>query len=287
MGNIVENARRYAGGITSVTVTAPSTRSSSASRSTTAARASHPEERDAIFGRFARGEAGLQAGTTSGTGLGSVARGRARPPPQWPGVGRGQPRRRRPLRHRTPHATRHDDPARRRGGVCSLAVLVAGRVEPARCGPRTAHRCKTTTPYRSGCSTRDVPPVLPPATEVATEPVSLCFVRATAELAVVDVALGPTHRSGRRRRRARRPDRCRRPLAADRGRRPAAGSRCPPRRRRGARRSAAGHHHAGRRRTAARRGAARLHAHRTPGRRPGVVHARGRPSRRATRATGR
>lgn len=69
LGNIIDNARRYAGGITRVEASAP-----------------HPgwvhielddrgpgvppEERAAIFGRFARGAAGAEAGTSSGTGLG-------------------------------------------------------------------------------------------------------------------------------------------------------------------------------------------------------------------------
>jgi signal transduction histidine kinase len=69
IGNIVENARAYAGGITAVTVTAPRpgvVRLALDDRGPGVA----PEEREAIFGRFARGEAGLQAGTTSGTGLG-------------------------------------------------------------------------------------------------------------------------------------------------------------------------------------------------------------------------
>jgi signal transduction histidine kinase len=69
MGNIVDNASRYAGGITAVTVTsAPRGRV----RFTFDDRGPGvpPEERDAIFGRFARGEVGMQAGTTSGTGLG-------------------------------------------------------------------------------------------------------------------------------------------------------------------------------------------------------------------------
>jgi signal transduction histidine kinase len=69
IGNIVENARRYGGGTTAVTVT---------SNDNGAVRIAFDdrgpgvpvEEREAIFGRFARGDAGLRAGTTSGTGLG-------------------------------------------------------------------------------------------------------------------------------------------------------------------------------------------------------------------------
>jgi signal transduction histidine kinase len=69
MGNIVDNARGYAGGITAVTVTAPVT---GRVRFTLDDRGPgvSPEERDAIFGRFARGEAGMRTGRTSGTGLG-------------------------------------------------------------------------------------------------------------------------------------------------------------------------------------------------------------------------
>lgn len=69
MGNIVENAGRYAGGTTAVTVTAAKP------GYVRFAFDDHgpgvpQEERDAVFGRFARGEVGLRAGTTSGTGLG-------------------------------------------------------------------------------------------------------------------------------------------------------------------------------------------------------------------------
>ena len=69
MGNIVENAERYAGGVVRVTITLPR-----AGRIRIAfddeGRGVPPEERLAIFGRFARGEAGVRAGGSSGTGLG-------------------------------------------------------------------------------------------------------------------------------------------------------------------------------------------------------------------------
>jgi signal transduction histidine kinase len=69
LGNIIDNAARYAGGITAFTVTAPR---DGIVRFTVDDRGPGvvPEERDAIFGRFARGEAGVRAGTTSGNGLG-------------------------------------------------------------------------------------------------------------------------------------------------------------------------------------------------------------------------
>ncbi|MFZ6005586.1 MAG: HAMP domain-containing sensor histidine kinase [Actinomycetota bacterium] len=69
IGNIVENARRYAGGTTSVAVSSPTP---GIVRFTLDDRGPGvlSEERDAIFGRFARGEAGREAGTSSGTGLG-------------------------------------------------------------------------------------------------------------------------------------------------------------------------------------------------------------------------
>jgi signal transduction histidine kinase len=69
MGNIVENARRYAGGVTQVTVTAAApgrVRFMFDDRGPGVP----ADERDAIFGRFARGEMGLRTGTTNGTGLG-------------------------------------------------------------------------------------------------------------------------------------------------------------------------------------------------------------------------
>jgi signal transduction histidine kinase len=69
MGNIVENAHRYAGGTTAIVATAPRpgvVRFAFDDRGPGVL----SEERDAIFGRFARGEVGVRAGTTSGTGLG-------------------------------------------------------------------------------------------------------------------------------------------------------------------------------------------------------------------------
>lgn len=69
IGNIVENAQRYAGGTTSVAVTRP--RPGVVRFTLDDHGPGVPaEERDAIFGRFARGEAGREAGTSSGTGLG-------------------------------------------------------------------------------------------------------------------------------------------------------------------------------------------------------------------------
>ncbi len=69
MGNIVDNARRYGGGATAVTVS-----ESSPGMVRFAFDDRGPgvpaDERAAIFGRFARGEVGRRAGTTSGTGLG-------------------------------------------------------------------------------------------------------------------------------------------------------------------------------------------------------------------------
>ncbi|WP_421119738.1 ATP-binding protein [Aquihabitans daechungensis] len=68
-GNIVENAGRYAGGTTAVTVSAAAP---GMVRLTFDDRGPGvpADERDAIFGRFARGEAGKGAGAGSGTGLG-------------------------------------------------------------------------------------------------------------------------------------------------------------------------------------------------------------------------
>ena len=69
MGNLIENADRYAGGITEITVSAPHpgrVRFVFDDRGPGVA----PEERDAIFGRFARGEVGRTVGATSGAGLG-------------------------------------------------------------------------------------------------------------------------------------------------------------------------------------------------------------------------
>ncbi len=69
LGNIVDNARRYAGGVTRVTVAVPqpgTLRFELDDRGPGVG----VEEREAIFGRFARGEAGVHTGNTSGTGLG-------------------------------------------------------------------------------------------------------------------------------------------------------------------------------------------------------------------------
>lgn len=68
LGNIMENARRYAGGLVSITVAAEGDLVRIALDDQGPGVA--VEERSAIFGRFARGDAGLRAGTTTGTGLG-------------------------------------------------------------------------------------------------------------------------------------------------------------------------------------------------------------------------
>ncbi len=69
IGNILENAARYAGGITGVCVAAPD-----AKTVRVALDDSGPgvpaEEREAIFGRFARGEVGTRVDSVGGTGLG-------------------------------------------------------------------------------------------------------------------------------------------------------------------------------------------------------------------------
>jgi two-component system sensor histidine kinase MtrB len=69
IGNIIENAQRYAGGTTSVTVSGPRPGTVAITLDDEGPGVAS-EEHDAIFGRFARGEAGREAGTTSGTGLG-------------------------------------------------------------------------------------------------------------------------------------------------------------------------------------------------------------------------
>jgi two-component system, OmpR family, sensor histidine kinase MtrB len=69
LGNLVDNAARYAGGTTAVSVTAP-TPGLVRLAFDDAGPGVPPEERDAIFGRFARGESGRRSGSTSGTGLG-------------------------------------------------------------------------------------------------------------------------------------------------------------------------------------------------------------------------
>jgi signal transduction histidine kinase len=69
MGNIIDNARLYGGGTTAVTV---STADADAVRIDfdDCGPGVAQEERGAIFGRFARGDAGVRAGASSGTGLG-------------------------------------------------------------------------------------------------------------------------------------------------------------------------------------------------------------------------
>jgi signal transduction histidine kinase len=69
MGNLVENARNYAGGVTDVRVTSPApglVRIAVGDRGPGVP----PGEREAIFGRFSRGEAGRRGGVSSGSGLG-------------------------------------------------------------------------------------------------------------------------------------------------------------------------------------------------------------------------
>jgi signal transduction histidine kinase len=68
-GNIVDNAARYGGGTTEVTVSTPS---EGVVRITFDDQGPGvvPDEQEAIFGRFSRGEVGRQSGSTSGTGLG-------------------------------------------------------------------------------------------------------------------------------------------------------------------------------------------------------------------------
>ncbi|HVE45556.1 MAG TPA: HAMP domain-containing sensor histidine kinase [Acidimicrobiales bacterium] len=68
LGNIMDNARRYAGGLVSITVDTDGDLVRIALDDDGPGVA--VEERAAIFGRFARGDAGLRAGTTTGTGLG-------------------------------------------------------------------------------------------------------------------------------------------------------------------------------------------------------------------------
>lgn len=69
LGNMFDNANRYAGGVKRITASAP--RPGWLRLDLDDAGPGVPlEERDAVFGRFARGEAGVAAGSTSGTGLG-------------------------------------------------------------------------------------------------------------------------------------------------------------------------------------------------------------------------
>ena len=69
LGNILDNANRYAGGVTRVGVTVPREGWVRLELDDSGPGIGE-EERDAIFGRFARGAAGTAAGTNSGTGLG-------------------------------------------------------------------------------------------------------------------------------------------------------------------------------------------------------------------------
>lgn len=69
LGNIIENAGNYAGGATRLHVSSPAAgwiRFCVEDRG----RGVPESERDAIFGRFARGTAGRRAGASTGTGLG-------------------------------------------------------------------------------------------------------------------------------------------------------------------------------------------------------------------------
>lgn len=67
-GNIVDNAQRYGEGLTRVSVTGRdgAVRIAFDDRGPGVA----PEERELIFGRFARGQSGLRSGATTGSGLG-------------------------------------------------------------------------------------------------------------------------------------------------------------------------------------------------------------------------
>lgn len=69
VANIFDNASRYAGGVTRVGVTVPRPGWIRIEVEDRGAGISE-EERDAIFGRFARGVAGVEAGSSSGSGLG-------------------------------------------------------------------------------------------------------------------------------------------------------------------------------------------------------------------------
>jgi signal transduction histidine kinase len=69
IGNLVDNAAQYAGGLVSVEVDAPTDETiQMAFEDRGPGIAAH--ERETIFGRFARGEVGVRQGAASGTGLG-------------------------------------------------------------------------------------------------------------------------------------------------------------------------------------------------------------------------
>ncbi len=69
VGNIIDNAGRYAGGIRSITLDG-STPGCVRILLDDQGPGVPPDERDAIFGRFARGDVGLRTGPSSGSGLG-------------------------------------------------------------------------------------------------------------------------------------------------------------------------------------------------------------------------
>ena len=69
VGNILDNANRYAGGVTRIGIAVPREGWIRLEVDDNGPGIGE-EERDAIFGRFARGAAGTAAGTNSGTGLG-------------------------------------------------------------------------------------------------------------------------------------------------------------------------------------------------------------------------
>ncbi|MGH9149147.1 MAG: ATP-binding protein [Acidimicrobiales bacterium] len=70
LGNIADNADRYGEGLSRITVEAPAGGAVVHILLDDRGPGVPAEERSAIFGRFARGESGLQAGSTTGTGLG-------------------------------------------------------------------------------------------------------------------------------------------------------------------------------------------------------------------------
>jgi signal transduction histidine kinase len=69
IGNIVDNAHRYAGGLATIEVDAPAAGTVRIALEDLGPGVP-PHERETIFGRFARGEAGVHTGANSGTGLG-------------------------------------------------------------------------------------------------------------------------------------------------------------------------------------------------------------------------